>query len=112
MHGHKTPHLPFRYFLALLWAHPILHISTIRVKFEKNMTDNTLDSDYKIFFLNDCTTSNKICTLFIYICVKKCQNQLLQISYYLLELNIAAVSSIRETFLSLLNIHDLSDNIY
>ena len=32
MHGHKkTSHLPIRYFLALLWAHPILHISTIRV---------------------------------------------------------------------------------
>ena len=29
----KTSHLPIRYFLALLWAHPILHISTIRVKF-------------------------------------------------------------------------------
>ena len=28
----KTSHLPIRYFLALLWAHPILHISTIRVK--------------------------------------------------------------------------------
>ena len=28
----KTFHLPIRYFLALLWAHPILHISTIRVK--------------------------------------------------------------------------------
>ena len=32
MHGHKTSHLPIRYFLALLWAHPILHISVIRVK--------------------------------------------------------------------------------
>ena len=32
MHGHKTSHLPIRYFLALLWAHPILHISTISVK--------------------------------------------------------------------------------
>ena len=33
MHGHKkTSHLPIRNFLALLWAHPILHISTIRVK--------------------------------------------------------------------------------
>ena len=31
MDGHKTSHLPIRYFLALLWAHPILHISTIRV---------------------------------------------------------------------------------
>ena len=29
----KTSHLPIRYFLALLWAHPILHISTIRVKY-------------------------------------------------------------------------------
>ena len=28
----KTSHLPIRYFLALLWAHPILHISTIRLK--------------------------------------------------------------------------------
>jgi len=27
----KTSHLPIRYFLALLWAHPILHISTITV---------------------------------------------------------------------------------
>ena len=33
MHGHKTSHLPIRYFLALLWAHPILHISTIRVNY-------------------------------------------------------------------------------
>ena len=33
MHGHKSSHLPIRYFLALLWAHPILHISRIRVKF-------------------------------------------------------------------------------
>ena len=32
MHGHKKSHLQIRYFLALLWAHPILHISTIRVK--------------------------------------------------------------------------------
>ena len=28
----KTSHLPIRYFLALLWAHPILHVSRIRVK--------------------------------------------------------------------------------
>ena len=28
----KTSHLPIRYLLALLWAHPILHISAIRVK--------------------------------------------------------------------------------
>ena len=28
----KTSHLPIRYYLVLLWAHPILHISTIRVK--------------------------------------------------------------------------------
>ena len=27
----KTSHLPIRYLLALLWAQPILHISTIRV---------------------------------------------------------------------------------
>jgi len=27
----KTSHLPIHYFLALLWAHPILHISTIKV---------------------------------------------------------------------------------
>ena len=33
MHGHKNiPSAPIRYFLALLWAHPILPISTIRVK--------------------------------------------------------------------------------
>ena len=31
MQGHKTSHLPIRYFLALLWAHPILHVSVIRV---------------------------------------------------------------------------------
>ena len=28
----KTSHLQIHYFRALLWAHPILHISTIRVK--------------------------------------------------------------------------------
>ena len=27
----KTSHLPIRYFLALLWVHPILHVSRIRV---------------------------------------------------------------------------------
>jgi len=27
----KTSHLPIRYFLALLWAHPILHVSGVRV---------------------------------------------------------------------------------
>ena len=27
----KTSHLPIRYFLALLWAHPVLHVSMIRV---------------------------------------------------------------------------------
>jgi len=27
----KTSHLAIRYFLALLWAHPILHISRTRV---------------------------------------------------------------------------------
>ena len=27
----KTSHLPIRYFLALLWAHPILHVIGIRV---------------------------------------------------------------------------------
>ena len=32
----KTSHLPIRYLLALLWAHPILHISTIRVKVRQN----------------------------------------------------------------------------
>ena len=32
----KTSHLPIRYFLALLWAHPILHISTIRVNVVEN----------------------------------------------------------------------------
>ena len=28
----KSSHLPICYFLALLWAHPILHVSMIRVK--------------------------------------------------------------------------------
>ena len=37
MHGHKSSHLPIRYFLALLWAHPILHISTIRVNIKTNL---------------------------------------------------------------------------
>ena len=32
MHGHKNIPSAIRYFLALLWAHPILHVSTIRVK--------------------------------------------------------------------------------
>ena len=36
MHGHKTSHLPIRYFLALLWAHTILHVSRIRVKGQNN----------------------------------------------------------------------------
>ena len=36
----KTSHLPIRYFLSLLWAHPILHISTIRVN-----NDRALDTD-------------------------------------------------------------------
>ena len=37
MHGHKNIPPAIRYFLALLWAHPILHISTIRVKEETNL---------------------------------------------------------------------------
>jgi len=36
----KTSHLPIRYFLALLWAHPILHISTIRVNLASPVLDN------------------------------------------------------------------------
>jgi hypothetical protein len=32
------------------------------------------------------------------------------IYFYLLEINNVAVFSVRETFLSLLNVHDLSDN--
>ena len=41
MHGHKTSHLPIRYFLPFLWAHTILHISSIRVKgrVAEEMTD-------------------------------------------------------------------------
>ena len=41
----KTSHLPIRYLLALLWAHPILHISTIRVNNRTiiyNLNDNTV----------------------------------------------------------------------
>ena len=40
MHGQKTCHLPIRYFLALLWAHPILHISTIRVNIPSSVARN------------------------------------------------------------------------
>ena len=45
----KTSHLPIRYFLALLWAHPILHISTIRVN-----PQNTLP-----FLLSQISPCNK-----------------------------------------------------
>ena len=30
----KTSRLPIRYLLALLWAHPILHVSRIRIKWK------------------------------------------------------------------------------
>ena len=40
----KTSHLPIRNFLALLWAHPILHISTIRVKRSHSLTLEVLNS--------------------------------------------------------------------
>ena len=41
MHGHKTSHLPIRYFLTLLWAHTIFHVSRIRVKQStRNRTPN------------------------------------------------------------------------
>jgi len=36
----KTSHLPIRYFLALLWAHPILHVSRIRVKEKKTLLNS------------------------------------------------------------------------
>ena len=44
MQGHKISHLPIRYFLALLWAHPILHVSRIRVN--QLYLDDTVISEY------------------------------------------------------------------
>ena len=44
MHGQKTSHLPIRYFLALLWAHPILDISKIRVNITKPNYRSTIKS--------------------------------------------------------------------
>ena len=43
----KTSHLPIRYFLALLWAHPILDISTIRVN-----SENFPNESYKMGFFS------------------------------------------------------------
>ena len=51
MHRHKNIHLPFLYFLALLWAHPILHISTIRV--------NNAKVDKKFFSFNGTAENDK-----------------------------------------------------
>ena len=45
----KTSHLPNRYFLALLWAHHILHISKIRV--------NILSRLWTVVEIN-CTSSS------------------------------------------------------
>ena len=36
----KTSRLPIRYLLALLWAHPILHVSRIRIKYKELMKTN------------------------------------------------------------------------
>ena len=48
----KTSHLPIRYFLALLSAHPILHISTIRVK-------TALAADFTIVFIRNIKINSK-----------------------------------------------------
>jgi hypothetical protein len=37
----KASHLPIRYFLALLWAHPILHVSGTRLKMPKLLRADT-----------------------------------------------------------------------
>ena len=71
----KTSHLPIRYFLTLLWAHPILHISTIRVNFLVRVILMCLSfpgflnlqlcqGTYRIFFCCECTldTANKTWT--------------------------------------------------
>ena len=38
----KSSHLPIRYFLALLWAHPIFHVSKIRVKAPPGTTSSSI----------------------------------------------------------------------
>ena len=43
MHGHKISHLPIRYLLPLLRAHPILHVSRIRV--------NVLNIPFKCYLM-------------------------------------------------------------
>ena len=53
-----------------------------------------------------------MCSLDIFVCRNARINSCIYYIFYLLELDNAAVSNIRETFLSLLNIHDLSDNAY
>ena len=57
MHGHKTSHLPIRYFLALLWAHPILHISTIRVKHSCMYAKRGGGAAYHIVWIGLCLRS-------------------------------------------------------
>ena len=60
MHGHKTSHLPIRYFLALLWAHPILHISTIRVKYSLFEGKGIYEWFYTRFVHRDITKGQSI----------------------------------------------------
>ena len=64
MHGHKTSHLPIRYFLALLWAHPILHISRIRVNAQQTKLNNSYkNTKLKLLKTNAAIWFNKMCKI-------------------------------------------------
>ena len=67
MHGHKTSHLPIRYFLALLWAHPILHISTIRVKDQTEVTQIIHSYVRASLLVYSQSTTNKMQRFTIYL---------------------------------------------
>ena len=58
----KTSHLPIRYFMALLWAHPILHFSRIRVN-DHDVKDEEKVSQFKII-----TKCNGLSALFGFMC--------------------------------------------
>ena len=74
----KTSHLPIRYFLAL-WAHPIPHISTIRV------------NEFRCCFhkhLHFCEISNKLHVHCVLSIRTICRILLLQYELHLLDINV------------------------
>ena len=74
----KTSHLPIRYFLALLWAHPILHVNRIRVKARWNCKK-------KLYYFSSHSGNNYNFSLYLKISIFLCR---IFVPRYLVELPI------------------------